>query len=191
MAQYAQQPAYSYASTLPITYASKPTYNNTSQYYTTPRIYSSSPPEAPESVTSSSNLYSAISTSSYADSAVSADYETASSNLGNGVDLHEYMQEKFEEVFDPLPLDRSLATQAQTSGKLNAKHREILELQAKAQARLAKSRTRFAEGMQDAKEVKRDLEWTQKRVSTLKTKASRKHPKEYQRSRDRYPSPEY
>lgn len=51
------------------------------------------------------------------------------------------------------------------SGKLNAKQREILELQAKAQARLAKSRARFAEGMQDAKEVKRDLEWTQKRVS--------------------------
>jgi len=113
MAQYAQQPTYSYANTLPITYSSKPTYN-TNQYYTTPRIYSSSPPEAPESVTSSSNLYSAASASSYADSAVSADYETASSNLGNGVDLHEYMQERFEEVFDPLPLDRSLATQAQT-----------------------------------------------------------------------------
>jgi len=51
------------------------------------------------------------------------------------------------------------------SGKLNAKQREIMELQAKTQARLAKTRARFAEGMQDAKEVKRDLEWTQKRVS--------------------------
>lgn len=105
--------------------------------------------------------------------------------------MHEYMQERFEEALDPLPLDRCLVTQAQTSGKLNAKQREILELQAKAQARLAKSRARFAEGMQDAKEVKRDLEWTQKRLSKLKTTASRKHPKEYQKSRNRHPSPEY
>jgi len=74
---------------------------------------------------------------------------------------------------------------------VNAKHREVLELQAKAQARLEKSRARLAEGLQDAKEVKRDLEYTQKRVSALKSKASRKHPKEYQRSRNRYPSPEY
>jgi hypothetical protein len=51
------------------------------------------------------------------------------------------------------------------SGHLNAKHRELLELQAKAQARLAKARTRFAEGMQDAQQVRADLEWTQKKVS--------------------------
>lgn len=51
------------------------------------------------------------------------------------------------------------------SGLLNAKHRELLELQQLAQQRLAKSRARLAEGFQDAKEVKRDLEWTQKRVS--------------------------
>ncbi len=52
-----------------------------------------------------------------------------------------------------------------SSGKLNAKHRELLELQKKAQARLAKSRARFAEGLQDAREVRADLEWTQKKVS--------------------------
>jgi hypothetical protein len=51
------------------------------------------------------------------------------------------------------------------SGHLNAKQRELLELQAKAQARLAKARARFADGMQDAREVRADLEWTQKKVS--------------------------
>ena len=51
------------------------------------------------------------------------------------------------------------------SGLLNAKNRELQDLQALAQQRLAKSRARLAEGYQDAKEVKRDLEWTQKRVS--------------------------
>jgi hypothetical protein len=40
-----------------------------------------------------------------------------------------------------------------------------MELQAKAQARLAKARARFADGMQDAREVRADLEWTQKKVS--------------------------
>jgi hypothetical protein len=48
---------------------------------------------------------------------------------------------------------------------LNAKQRELQDLQALAQQRLAKSRARLTEGYQDAREVKRDLEWTQKRVS--------------------------
>lgn len=51
------------------------------------------------------------------------------------------------------------------SGELNAKHRELLELQALAQRRLKGTRANFADGMKAAKEVKRDLEWTQKRVT--------------------------
>ncbi len=50
------------------------------------------------------------------------------------------------------------------SGELNAKNRELLELQALAQRRLKNSRASFADGMKAAKEVKKDLEWTQKRV---------------------------
>ncbi len=56
-------------------------------------------------------------------------------------------------------------TPASSSGLLNNKHRELLELQKQAQARLAKSRARFAEGLKDAREVRADLEWTQKKVS--------------------------
>ena len=51
------------------------------------------------------------------------------------------------------------------SGKLNAKHRELLEMQKKAQARLAKSRARLEEGLQEAQEVRETLEWTQKKVT--------------------------
>jgi hypothetical protein len=51
------------------------------------------------------------------------------------------------------------------SGELNAKNRELLALQAQARARLAKTRTNFAEGMRAAKETQRDLEWTQKKVT--------------------------
>ena len=52
-----------------------------------------------------------------------------------------------------------------SSGELNAKHRELLELQALAQRRLAGVRANFADGMKTAKEVQRDLQWTQKRVT--------------------------
>ena len=51
-----------------------------------------------------------------------------------------------------------------SSGELNAKNRELMELQALAQRRLKSNRANFADGMKAAKEVKKDLEWTQKRV---------------------------
>lgn len=50
------------------------------------------------------------------------------------------------------------------SGELNAKNRELLALQAQARARLAKTRANFADGMKAAKDVQRDLEYTQKKV---------------------------
>jgi len=192
--QYATVPQYSYnTDTLPMTMPTK-----SQQYSYAPAArgaYGASPPEAPESVTGSgrnsgyNSGYSATS-ESYAGSA-SGDYDSSSSGSANGVDLHEYMQDRFSTAFDPVPLDRSLVTQAQTSGLLNSKQREVLDLQAKAQARLAKTRARFAEGIQDAKEVRRDLDWTQQKVSSMKSKASKKHPSEFKKARERYPSPEY
>ncbi|KAI9783967.1 MAG: hypothetical protein M1839_002912 [Geoglossum umbratile] len=168
-----------------------------SPYYTTHqhqyRHASVSPPEAPASSTTSglhSHLPSysnSATSSSYAGSA-SGEYDSSSPAAG-GVDLVALLSDRLTGAFDPIPLDRSLATQAQTSGALNAKHRELLELQAEAQRRLAATRANFAEGMKAAKEVKRDLEWTQKRVSALKAKAERKYPVEYNMAQDRYPIP--
>jgi hypothetical protein len=157
--------------------------------------YSVSPPEYyDDSVSSASGVpsysnagYSATSAGYMGSS--SGDYDTTGS--ASGVDFQEYMQDRFSNSFNPIPLDRSMAVQAQTSGKLNAKHRELMDLQKQAQARLAKTRERFQDGMRDAREVRGDLEWTQKKVSSLNSKASRKHPKEYGKARARYPSPEY
>jgi len=101
----------------------------------------------------------------------------------------EYMGDRLNGAFDPMPLDRSLAKQAQTSGELNAKHRELLELQALAQSRLAGVRANFADGMKTAKEVQRDLQWTQKRVTALNDRAARKYPNEYKAASKRYPAP--
>ena len=136
---------------------------------------SASPPERPESVsTSGAGLYSAAS-SSYAVS----DCETSSTGA-TSVDLLDYMNDRLSQAYDPIPMDKSLAKQTQMSvildtmrrtrltssrsGELNAKNRELLALQAQARARLAKTRANFAEGMKAAKDVQRDLEWTQKKV---------------------------
>ncbi|KAJ2899441.1 Biogenesis of lysosome-related organelles complex 1 subunit KXD1 [Zalerion maritima] len=159
-------------------------------YYNNGSTYSVSPPEADPSVSSGVGYSSTGGgTYSYAGS-TTGDYDSSAGSAA-GIDFNEYMQDRFAESFDPIPLDRSVARQAQTSGQLNGKQQELLELQKKAQARLARTRARFAEGMSDAREVRADLEWTQKKVSSMKSKASRKHPKEYKKARERYPSPEY
>lgn len=101
---------YTYAASSPIAMPSKSPY-----YHPVPtsRAYAVSPPETADSVSSGSAMapsYSAgySTTSSYAGS----EYETRHS--ANGIDLQDYVSERFSNMsFDPLPLDRSLATQAQ------------------------------------------------------------------------------
>jgi hypothetical protein len=79
--------------------------------------YSVSPPETDESVsTGTGHSYSqpsgySVANSSYAGSN-SGDFESAGS--ASGVDFNEYMQERFAQTFDPIPLDRNIARQAQT-----------------------------------------------------------------------------
>ncbi|KAL8960619.1 MAG: hypothetical protein Q9193_002705 [Seirophora villosa] len=132
-----------------------------------------SPPQAGSSVNSSA--VPSLSSGSYAGS--TAGDSESSNGAASGVDLVELMNDRLGSAVNPLPLDRSLARQAQTwvyrsqrsppieSGALNAKQQELLELQALAQRRLKGARANFADGMKAAKEVKRDLDWTQKRVS--------------------------
>ncbi|KYK55321.1 putative domain KxDL [Drechmeria coniospora] len=175
--------------TMPMAVPSKP------NQYPAYSQYSISPPECEDSVSSGSGAPPSYTCSGYSVTSASCvghsgtDYDSTRS--ASGLDFQEYMQDRIANSFDPIPLDRSIAVQAQTSGKLNAKHRELVELQKQAQARLAKTRERFQEGMRDAREVRGDLEWTQKKVSALQSKAARKYPKEYAKARARYPSPEY
>ncbi len=71
--------------------------------------YSVSPPEAPESVATSSGagLYSSAS-SQYA----SSEYDSASSGA-TSVDLLDYMGDRLSTAYNPIPLDRNTAKQAQ------------------------------------------------------------------------------
>ena len=110
----AYQQTYYQTTSLPITVPAKQP-----QYYATPQNYgyAVSPPEAPESVTTGTGTYTygnsaySATASSYAGSA-SGEYDSTSS--ANGVDMQEYMQDRFNGAFDPIPLDRTLAVQAQT-----------------------------------------------------------------------------
>lgn len=101
-------PSYTH-STYPIQVPQKP------GYYYPPQNYgrvSASPPEAPESVTTSGvpSYEPSATSSNYAGSA--SDYESTSGAAS--VDLLDYMGNRMNGSFDPLPLDRSLAKQAQT-----------------------------------------------------------------------------
>lgn len=51
------------------------------------------------------------------------------------------------------------------SGELNAKQRELAELQAMAQRRLKTARVNFAEGMEAAREARADIEYSAKKIS--------------------------
>ncbi|RVD85170.1 uncharacterized protein DFL_003501 [Arthrobotrys flagrans] len=128
---------------------------------------------------------SSISSSSYAGSAAD-EFEDGSMETN---DLVTVLTDRLVAAFDPIPLDRSLVVQAQTSGILNAKTRELMELQAMAQKRLAETRANFLDGMKVAKKVKGDLEWLQKRTDALKAKAEQRYPVEYNMARERYPGP--
>ncbi|CAI7636793.1 domain KxDL [Penicillium manginii] len=120
----------------------------------------------------------------------SGDYETSPASY-SGVDVVDVLNDRMQHSFDPTPLDRGLVKQAQTSGHLNAKQQELLELQALAQRRLKGVRANFNEGLKTARETKRDLEWTQKRVSALKGKAEKAHPDEYRRASKKYTYDDY
>jgi hypothetical protein len=84
-------------------------------YYPPQQTYgrvSASPPEAPDSVTTSgvASYEPSAASSNYAGS--HSDYE--STNGATSVDLLDYMGNRVNGSFDPMPLDRSLAKQAQT-----------------------------------------------------------------------------
>ncbi|KAK3063374.1 hypothetical protein LTS18_000852 [Coniosporium uncinatum] len=180
--------AYYYPTTsMPIATPRKPGYYPSPHHGAYTRM-SVSPPETADSATTSgvASYDPSAASSSYAGSA--NEYDSASSGT-QSVDLYEYMNDRVASAYNPMPLDRSLAQQAQTSGQLNAKTRQLMELQALAQSRLAAAQANFAQGMEKAKEVQRDLEWTQKRVTDINRRAARKYPREYQVASQRYAAP--
>ena len=91
-------------------------YNVSYSSYSVPMAssqYSSSPMECDETMSNASGVPSGYSATSagYMRSST-GDYD--STHSASGVDFQEYMQERFSNSFNPIPLDRSMAVQAQT-----------------------------------------------------------------------------
>jgi len=146
---------------------------------------SESPPDADDATSSGGPSYDPTGTSaSYA--ASTSDYE--GSTGVSSVDLLEYMNDRLQSTYNPLPIDKSLVKQAQKSGEMNAKQRQLKELQALAQQRFAAMQANFSDGIKTAKDVKRDLERTQKKVNSLNKRAAQKYPNEYSAAQQMYPA---
>lgn len=81
--------------------------------------YSASPPERPESVsTSGGGLYSSAS-SQYA----SSEYESSTGGA-TSVDLLDYMNDRLSQAYNPMPMDKSMAKQAQMYVIITLEERE-------------------------------------------------------------------
>jgi len=101
-----------YAASQPI---SMPQKQQQSPYYSYPQVsygdMSVSPPEVSDgSTTTGGPSYDVGTSSSYAASA--SDYE--GTNSTSSIDLLEFMQDRLQNSYNPMPLDMSLAQQAQT-----------------------------------------------------------------------------
>lgn len=115
MSSYYSTQYYAASGALPIP-TGKGQYQQPPYYTSGDSTYSVSPPEDLDASVSSSsgvasygNSYSV--TTSYAGSS-QGEYDSTGS--ASGIDLNEYMQERFAATFDPLPLDKCTAKQAQT-----------------------------------------------------------------------------
>ncbi|ETN41395.1 uncharacterized protein HMPREF1541_03330 [Cyphellophora europaea CBS 101466] len=174
--------------TLPITMPSKAP----ALPYPTSRVAMSPPEYSDSSVYSSQGSrhsprsYSARSSTSHAPSHSDYDVYRESDR-----DVSEMLSKRMHNAFDPITMDRSLAKQAQDSGKLNSKERELRELQERARARLKTARVNFAQGVEDAREVRRDLDYCKETTQSVKSKAERHHSDAYakaSKSRSRHAS---
>jgi|SRR5271154_223487 len=94
-----------------------------------------------------------------------------------------------------LTLDKALASQTQTyhpsrvsltisSAQLKIAHKSLDELAVYAQTRLEGARASFKKGLQEAKELQKELGDLERRVRALKDKARERWPVEYYTVRD-------
>ena len=100
-------------SSYPISVPQKPSHSQYPYNVSYQRPIAGSPPEIAESVATSGGptFDPSATSSSYAGSA--SEYES-SAGSATSVDLMDYMQDRLQGSFNPMPLDRSLAKQAQT-----------------------------------------------------------------------------
>jgi len=97
----------------------------------------------------------------------------------------EYLTDTLMSAMDPSQLDRVIVIQAQTSGMVNAKSKEILQLQEEATRRLEQLKLSFAKGVKVAKQVEKDLEWAHRHTQALIKKTRLNHPIEFAQAEEK------
>ncbi|KAK5069815.1 hypothetical protein LTR64_008002 [Lithohypha guttulata] len=111
---------------------------------------------------------------------ISDEYE---SRLPGGIDVMDELSERMNTVFDPMKMDRSIARQAQTSGELNAKQRELADLQAQMQRRIKKTRVNFDTTLSNVEEARSDLKYSKEKIAAMKARAMKEDPDAYESAR--------
>lgn len=66
---------------------------------------------------------------------------------------------------------------------MNAKQRELAELQAQMQRRVRKTRVNFDETMENVREARNDIKYTKEKTAALKARAMREDPEAYEAAR--------
>ncbi|KAK9378127.1 uncharacterized protein V2V93DRAFT_138811 [Kockiozyma suomiensis] len=102
-------------------------------------------------------------------------------------DSTSYVSDKILQAFDAILLDRAVVVQAQSSGLLNSKSRELQQMQELSTKRIYETRASFVEGLRTLRDIQKDLKWVQRHVDTLKKKASSKYRDEYAKARELIP----
>ncbi|KAK7207639.1 hypothetical protein BZA70DRAFT_271834 [Myxozyma melibiosi] len=145
--------------------------------------------------TSSTSSYAGSDADTDPDEDVSSEEENGQSSNSESEDDSDdgnfdpsaYVSDKILQAFDAMLLDRAVVVQAQSSGLLNSKSRELQQMQELSTKRIYETRASFVEGLRTLREVQKDLKWVQRHVDSLKKKVSSKYPAEYSKARELIP----
>lgn len=99
------------------------------------------------------------------------------------INVMDQLNERMEKLWDPTGLDKTLAGQAKTSGRLNAKTQELDEVQARLARRMARSRVNFDDMTSSVAEARSDLKASRKTLDAVRTKAAKVDPDAFEEAR--------
>ncbi|KAK5940296.1 hypothetical protein PMZ80_007716 [Knufia obscura] len=157
--------------TLPITMPTK-----TSTAYNAPvsRV-AMSPPE----ISDTSTVYSGRRSGTLSD--ISDDYESA--RYPTAIDVMDELTDRMDKVSDYTKMDKAIARQAQTSGQLNSKQRELADMQAQLKARRQRTRVNFDDMMGEVAEARTNIKSARRTVEETKSRASKIDKDAYEEAR--------
>ncbi|CDR46825.1 CYFA0S26e00496g1_1 [Cyberlindnera fabianii] len=96
-----------------------------------------------------------------------------------------FLKGSLDTALTRMEFSRSVAVQAQMSGRIKSKEMELLALQDEATRRLVELQQTFKKGIRNLQTVARDLKQNQLRAQHLTKAVQAKHPIEFSQARDK------